>query len=188
VDRGTADGDQAPIVLVVEDDVAVRFLMGVVLGEDLGVRVVEAASGPDAVVAAARARPSLIILDLMLPGFDGIEVLRRLRADSATRDIPVVAMSAAAGGTQALAEGCAAFLQKPFDLDDVVAAARRALIPHVAGGSPDPLRVVREVATERRTALRARVAACRSAHADARVRLAGHRAGTRAVLAAVRRL
>ena len=175
-------------MLVVEDDVAVRFLMGVVLGEDLGARVVEAASGPDAVAAAAQAQPSLVILDLMLPGFDGVEVLRRLRADPATRDIPVVAMSAAAGGSQALAEGRAAFLQKPFDLDDVVAAARQALIPRVAGGSPDPLRVVRAVGTERRAALRARVAACRSAGAAAHARLAAHRAGTRAVLAAVRQL
>ena len=175
-----------PVVLVVEDDTAVRFLLGVVLVEDLDVRVVEAATGPAAVEALAAERPALVILDLMLPGFGGLEVLRRLRADAATRAIPVVAMSAAVGGTQALADGCDAFLQKPFDLEDLVAVARRALAPPLAGGSPEPQRVLRQVGAERRAATWARVALCRAAGDEGRARLEQRRRASRAAIASVR--
>src|SRR5215208_1514130 len=92
-----SDGDRGPpVALVVEDDPTLRAVLAYNLRRE-GYRVLEAADGP-AGLAAGRAGTRLVavVLDLMLPGLDGLEVLRRLRADPSTRGAAVVVLTASA--------------------------------------------------------------------------------------------
>ena len=107
-------------VLVVEDDEAVSSLL-VALLEDRGYAAVPAMDGKSAIELARKLVPHLITLDLALPGTDGHEVLESLKANSETRDIPVVVISAF---TQILPAGdrkkLAYLLGKPFDVTEVL--------------------------------------------------------------------
>ncbi len=107
-------------VLVVEDDEAVSGLL-VELLKDRGYIAIPAYDGQSAVRLARQFRPHLITLDLALPGTDGHVVLESLKADPATRDIPVVVISAF---TQVLPAGdrkkLAYLLGKPFDVTEVL--------------------------------------------------------------------
>ena len=79
---------------------------------------------------AAAEKPDLILMDLELPTIDGWEATRRLKSDPATRDIPIIALSAhALAGTRekALAAGCNEFDTKPVDFDRLIANIRRVL-------------------------------------------------------------
>jgi CheY-like chemotaxis protein len=80
-----------------------------------------ATSGARALELAARGRPDLVLLDVMMPGMDGFEVCRRLKADPATADIPVVVVSADASPgliERLFAAGALACLSKPLDLNE----------------------------------------------------------------------
>ena len=105
-------------VLVVDDDPSIVSLLTDIL-EDDDYEVISA-SGGQALTLARAAHPSAILLDLMMPVMDGREVSRRLRADTATSDIPIIVMSAQRDLRSAVAgmkvNDC---LAKPFDLDDV---------------------------------------------------------------------
>ena len=83
-------------VLVIEDDPSLRLLWRVGL-EVHGMRVIEACDGVTGLELARREQPDVITLDVMLPWIDGWGVARRLREDSATRDIPIVFLTARAG-------------------------------------------------------------------------------------------
>jgi two-component system cell cycle response regulator DivK len=123
-------------VLVVEDDPSVREFLAAALAlpelADVGpLRVVTA---PDAEAALARMDgcvPDLVLLDVVLPGADGFDLCRRLRAALRLRTVRVVAVTAigaAEGGEEAArAAGCDGYLAKPFDLDDLLTAVRRWL-------------------------------------------------------------
>jgi CheY-like chemotaxis protein len=78
------------LIVLIEDNERNRKLARDVLTHQ-GYRVVEAESAEDGLALVARERPALILMDIHLPGIDGIEALRRLRADAGTRDIPVLA-------------------------------------------------------------------------------------------------
>src|SRR5438270_14035008 len=82
-----------PKILVVDDTPANIRVMTAVL-EPMGYRVLGAGSGPEALELVRRERPDLILLDLMMPGMDGYEVCRQLRADPATSFLPVVMVTA----------------------------------------------------------------------------------------------
>lgn len=84
-----------------------------------GYLVLGAGSGEQALEIAARSRPSLILMDIGLPGIDGYETTRRLKADPATQAIPVIALTAHALVTdreRAFEAGCVEFDTKPIDL------------------------------------------------------------------------
>jgi CheY-like chemotaxis protein len=103
-------------VLVVEDDPGMGRLIGTTLGSSQ-VEVAYAADGEQALEWAHAAPPDLVVLDINLPGMDGIEVCRQLKADPATRAIPVVMVTAREDDEareRALAAGAAAYLLKPF--------------------------------------------------------------------------
>jgi signal transduction histidine kinase/CheY-like chemotaxis protein len=105
-------------VLVVEDNPVNRKLARNVL-RSRGYRVLEADTGEEGIEIARRERPQLILMDLQLPGLDGMEATRRLKADPRTSTIPVVALSAHAQGVdeeRALAAGCAGYIAKPIRL------------------------------------------------------------------------
>lgn len=82
----------SPTVLVVDDDPAIVELVEMAL-EDMGYRVLTAVNGA-ALAVAQDQRPGVILLDVNMPGMDGVEVSQRLRANPITADIPIVAISA----------------------------------------------------------------------------------------------
>jgi CheY-like chemotaxis protein len=111
------------VVLVVDDEAGMRQLLADVLPAELGVRVVLASDGAEALVWLRSGPIDAILLDLRMPKLDGFEVLRRVIADPAWRTIPVVALTA--GGASrirdAVAEGADDWVAKPFDLEELTA-------------------------------------------------------------------
>ena len=115
--------------LVVEDDPAIRALIGAALSGE-GCRVVEAPDGETALTRAAEARPDIVLLDIGLPGIDGLTVLRTLKNDARLREIPVVMVTAWADTDmvrQAMDRGAADYVCKPFALDDLLARVEACL-------------------------------------------------------------
>ena len=112
-----------------EDNLYMLQLRFDVLG---GYEVLSARDGAAGMVIATNERPDLILMDLNLPGIDGWEAARRLRADPATRDIPIIALTShAMAGDQekALAAGCDDFDTKPVEFDRLRAKIEQALAP-----------------------------------------------------------
>jgi len=108
-------------VLVVEDDEANRLLLQEALS-GWGYEIFEAADGPAAMSTALDCRPDAVLLDVGLPGLDGLAVLARLKGDERLRDVPVLMVTAWADPalvTKALDRGAADHLRKPFDLADL---------------------------------------------------------------------
>ena len=119
------------LVLVVEDDADTLELIRIVLEYALGVRVVTGENGIDALHQAEDAQPALILLDMMLPGMDGLEVAKRLRSSPRSQNTPIVAVTASASREMATAAGCNDFIQKPFQLDYLLSKVREHLPSHV---------------------------------------------------------
>ena len=118
-----------PLILVVDDYQDAREMYAEYL-QFSGFRVAEAKNGNEAVEKAFALKPDLILMDLSLPGMDGWEATRRLKADEATRGIPVVALTghALAGASEgARKAGCDSFVTKPCLPDDLVVEVRRML-------------------------------------------------------------
>lgn len=117
-------GEQ-PKVLVVDDEQPLRELVLVTLGDSYSCD--EAANGDAALEQLRARRYDLVVLDVMMPGRSGIDVLREMRAAEATRDVPVVVMSAWQSSQDidsALAAGANGFLPKPFRAEDLDATVR----------------------------------------------------------------
>lgn len=97
-----------------------------------GYEVLEAADGATGVAIAAIEHPALILMDLQLPGVDGLEATRQIRGDPALCDIPIVAVSAHAmkgDDDRALAAGCNGFISKPIQVREFVATVARFVKP-----------------------------------------------------------
>src|SRR5262245_9934549 len=119
-------GKQEPLVLVVEDYQDAREMYAAYL-QFSGYRVAEATNGYEALEQAQQLKPDIILMDLALPKMDGWEATRRLKADTRTRDIPIVALTghALAGHAEgARAAGCDSFVTKPCLPDQLVAEIR----------------------------------------------------------------
>ncbi|MGN6753740.1 MAG: response regulator [Intrasporangium sp.] len=132
-------------LLVVEDDRTIReALTERLLAE--GFSVSEAADGPSAVAMFSECEPDLVVLDLMLPGFDGLEVCRRIQAE---RAVPVLMLTARVDETDVLVGlgvGADDYVTKPFSMREVVARIR-ALLRRVVrarelAGTRQPLRTL----------------------------------------------
>ena len=129
----TAPDDRAATILVCDDDPSLRELVRAVLGPRY--RFVEAADGIEALALAREEPPDLIVLDVMLPGLSGIEVLEQLRTDDGLKSIPVVVITAwSHAEIDAQVAGADRFVSKPFDPDDLSTAVEELL----AVGSTDP--------------------------------------------------
>jgi two-component system phosphate regulon response regulator PhoB len=116
-------------VLVVEDEPDIRNLIVHHLTRE-GFRCRTAASGADALARVRTAAPELVVLDLMLPGLDGLEVCRRLRADPATAALPIIMLTAKADEIDrvvGLEMGADDYLAKPFSPKELVARVRAVL-------------------------------------------------------------
>ena len=109
-------------VLVVEDNERSMKLFRDVL-QATGYSTVEARTGEDAVALALSQAPAVVLMDVQLPGIDGVEALARLRADERTASIPVVALTAQAmygDGERFLEAGFDGYLSKPVDLVELL--------------------------------------------------------------------
>ena len=120
-------------VLYVEDndDNVYMLKMRLELLDDF--EVVTAEDGEKGCAMALSERPDIILMDLEMPGVDGWEATRRLKADPQTRDIPIIAHSAhalAGSREKALAAGCDEFDTKPVEFERLVATVRRLLADH----------------------------------------------------------
>ena len=120
------------VVLVVEDDSKSRKLVRDLLTFK-GYEIIEAETGEEGVGLAQERHPSLILMDIRLPGIDGIQALERLRAEVATQGIPVMAMTASvmSGDRQRVLDaGFDGFQSKPIKIKDFVAAVEQLLERH----------------------------------------------------------
>ena len=118
-----------PLILVVDDYQDAREMYAEYL-QFSGFRVAEARNGNEAVSQALELKPDLILMDLSLPGMDGWEATRVLKADDRTRHIPIVALTghALAGASEgAKRAGCDSFVTKPCLPDDLVVEVKRML-------------------------------------------------------------
>ena len=108
-------------ILVVDDSPTICAVLGKMLGQD-GYHVLKAADGDAAITLARSESPVLVFLDVVMPGMNGFSVLRALRHDPRTSDIPIIMIS---GNQQATEQfylqrfGADDFMKKPFDRDDV---------------------------------------------------------------------
>jgi DNA-binding response OmpR family regulator len=113
--------DPAKTILICEDDANLRKLIRLVLGDRYA--FAEATDGDEAVDLARKIRPDLIVLDLMLPGRSGFDVLGMIRDEAAVDGVPIVVISAwNHADVAALGAGADRFLPKPFEADELEAA------------------------------------------------------------------
>jgi two-component system cell cycle response regulator DivK len=118
-------------ILLVEDHPLNRELAEAILVR-AGYEVLVAPDGETGLATASAARPALILMDIELPGLDGLEATRRLKADPATQGIPVLALTAYAmrGDEQrASAAGCDGYVTKPINRQRLLDAVARCLPP-----------------------------------------------------------
>ncbi len=116
-------------ILLVEDEESLLKLETILL-TSRGYQVVGVADGPAALAALAREKPDLVLLDIMLPGIDGFEVCRQIKADPHTRHIPVIMLTAKKGREDmARGEEVGAdwYITKPFKSAMVLESIRRFL-------------------------------------------------------------
>ena len=114
------------LILAVDDEAHILELLSFNL-EASGYRVVTAATGEDALVVCAHERPTLVLLDIMLPGIDGMEVCRRLKSQPTTADIPIIMLTAKGDEVDkilGLELGADDYLTKPFVTGELLARVR----------------------------------------------------------------
>ena len=124
-------------ILVVDDNSANRMLAQAVL-EGVGHEVHGVPDAEEALAAVASLHPALILMDIQLPGIDGLELTRRLKADPATKDIVILATTAYAmpgDELKAIEAGCDGYMTKPIDIHELreVVARRLDLVRDHAG-------------------------------------------------------
>jgi DNA-binding response OmpR family regulator len=117
-------------VAVIDDDPDILKVLRVILGAR-GIEVQEALSGLKGFVMVKREPPDVVLLDIMMPDIDGFEVLRKLKLDPETADVPVIFLSAKTGKEhvdRGLSLGAQGYVTKPFDPEQLV-----DMIEEVAG-------------------------------------------------------
>ena len=118
-----------PKILVADDEVFMLRLLEMTFKKG-GYTVISCRDGKEALARATTELPQLIVLDVMMPGLDGLGALRQLKENPATRDIPVVVLSAkghALTKVEAEASGAALFLAKPFSPNELLEAVQKFL-------------------------------------------------------------
>ena len=113
-------------ILVVEDQADNRRILRDLL-TSVGYEILEAVTGDEGVTLATTQHPDLILMDIQLPGLDGYEAARRIKANSALRHIPIIAVTSYAlsgDDVKALEAGCDAYVRKPFSPRALLAKIR----------------------------------------------------------------
>ncbi len=120
------------LILIVEDNEKNRKLVRDVL-QVKGYKTIETETGEEGIHMAQESQPALILMDIQLPGIDGITALKRLKADPKTRDIPVVAITASTMTLKReamLAEGFDGYQNKPISIKDFLEEVGKVLEAH----------------------------------------------------------
>jgi two-component system cell cycle response regulator DivK len=125
------------LILIVEDNEKNRKLVRDVL-QHKGYKTLEAETGEEGVRLAQESSPALILMDIQLPGMNGIEALGRLRADAKTKKIPVIAVTASAmthDRAKIMSAGFDGYQSKPINVKEFLVAVREMLDRPRAGGA-----------------------------------------------------
>lgn len=107
--------------MVVEDNEKNRKLVRVVL-KAKGYNVIEATTGEEALNLLKNQKPNIILMDIQLPGIDGLTLIKQIKADSVTKEIPIIAVTAYAmkGDEQKILDtGCEAYMSKPINTQEL---------------------------------------------------------------------
>ncbi|CAA7617675.1 DNA-binding response regulator in two-component regulatory system with PhoR (or CreC) [Magnetospirillum sp. LM-5] len=118
-----------PLILIVEDEAALATMLRYNLEKD-GYRVCEAGDGEEALAVASERKPDLALLDWMLPSLSGIEVCRQFRRKAATRDMPIIMLTARGeerDKIRGLNTGADDYMTKPFSIPELMARVRALL-------------------------------------------------------------
>ncbi len=141
--------DQPKILVVDDQQINIRLLERKL--ERNGMIVVSATNGEEALDLARKHLPAVVLLDIMMPGMDGIEVCRKLKEKEPTRDIPVIFITARTskeGKLEGLDVGAADYLVKPIDLDETIARVRTQI--RIVQQHEENIRLTRELEQSRR--------------------------------------
>ena len=125
------------LILIIEDNEKNRKLVRDVL-QHKGYKTLEAETGEDGIRMAQESSPALILMDIQLPGMNGMEALGRLRADSRTKKIPVIAVTASAmthDRAKIMSAGFDGYQSKPINVKEFLVAVREMLDRPRAGGA-----------------------------------------------------
>ena len=128
----------APHILYIEDNVDNRTLVRRVFqASDFDVVLEEATNAPEGIQRALLSPPDIILIDLSMPGMDGLEATRRMREHESLRDVPIIALTAnvmEADRSRAFEAGCDGYIGKPIDVDrfpgEVMAYLKKIRSPH----------------------------------------------------------
>lgn len=121
--------DMKPLILIVEDEAALATMLRYNLEKE-GYRVCEAGDGEEALTLVSERKPDLVVLDWMLPSLSGIEVCRQLRRKPATRELPIIMLTARGeegDKIRGLNTGADDYMTKPFSLPELMARIRAML-------------------------------------------------------------
>jgi excisionase family DNA binding protein len=132
VETNGADVEALPKILIVDDDAALLETLWEALAWDGRYKVEVAHDGYEGLIKVGSFAPNLLILDVRMPGLNGFQVCRRVKADPGTRDTRILAISGHGGQhtrEQILEAGADGFLDKPIRLDDLQAAVARLIVP-----------------------------------------------------------
>jgi two-component system cell cycle response regulator len=117
-------------ILLVEDSDTTRLTNRIMISRRTGYTVIPVANGAEALKLARTEKPDLVLMDIMMPGMDGLEVCRRMRKQAATEKIPIVLLTFRVGEesiSDGFASGCTAYLKKPVEMDELVDTLRQHL-------------------------------------------------------------
>jgi len=133
--RGCARGPMSTAtairkILLVEDSDTTRLTNRIMIAKRTGYTVIPVANGAEALRLANTERPDLVLMDVMMPGMDGLEVCRRMRKQEATAKIPIILLTFRVGEesvSAGFASGCTAYLKKPVETDELIDTLRKHL-------------------------------------------------------------
>ena len=114
-------------VLIVEDEPEIADLIRKFFERQGGYQVISASDGITALIEVGRAKPDLLILDIMIPGVDGIEVCRRIKSDATSKAIIIAISGQPETEKKILSAGADSFMAKPVDMDRLLSEATRLL-------------------------------------------------------------
>jgi two-component system OmpR family response regulator len=132
VDRGGVEAEPPPRILIVDDDTALLDTLWEALSWDGRYKVEVAQDGYEGLIKVGSFAPRLLILDIRMPGLNGFQVCRRVKADPATRDTRILAITGHGGHhtrEQILEAGADGYLDKPISLEALQAEVARLLVP-----------------------------------------------------------
>ncbi len=110
-------------ILVVEDNETNRYLINFMLNTK-GYTVINAETGEEGIELAAKEKPDLILMDIQLPGIDGLEATKRIRESEASKNIPIIALTSYAmvgDREKSMKAGCTGYIEKPINPDTFMA-------------------------------------------------------------------